>query len=224
MNQYYAQKLSAKRLELCYKLANQRIKQYLQSEINFTKSLLNPNDIILELGCGYGRIMAEIANQVDTVIGIDNSVDSLLYGQKYLGNFINCFLIATDASKQCFADNSFDAVLCLQNGLSAFHIDKKSLIKESLRVVKPGGILLFSSYSYKIWDARLEWFEEQSDAGLLGKIDYEKTKDGIIVCEDGFSATTIDESEFHNLMDGLNVNYKLVEFDESSLFCQVIKI
>jgi len=224
MNQYYAQKLSAKRLELCYELANQRIKQYLQSEINFTKSLLNPNDIILELGCGYGRIMAEIANQADTVIGIDNSVESLLYGQKYLKKNPNFYLVATDASKQCFNDNSFDKVLCLQNGLSAFHIDKKSLIKESLRVVKPGGLLLFSSYSYKIWDARLEWFEKQSDAGLLGKIDYEKTKDGIIVCEDGFSATTINESEFHNLMDGLDVEYNLVEIDKSSLFCKIIKL
>lgn len=224
MNQYYAQKLSAKRLELCYELASPRIKQYLHSEISYTKSLLKSKDIVLELGCGYGRIMAEIANQVDTVTGIDNSLESLLYGQEYLKNYPNCYLIATDASKQCFADNSFDIVLCLQNGLSAFHVDKKNLIRESLRVVKPKGLLLFSSYSKKIWNARLEWFERQSDAGLLGKIDYEKTKDGNIVCDDGFSATTVDELEFHYLMDGFDVDYNLVEIDESSLFCKVTKL
>jgi len=224
MSNYYVKNLSADRLKLCYNLAGPRIRQYLKSEIDYSKSLINSKDIILELGCGYGRIMAELSNQANTVLGIDNSLESLLFGKTFLKDYSNCHLINSDAGNLCFIDNCFDAVLCLQNGLSAFHLDKIKLIKECLRVVKKGGLLLFSTYSKKIWDARLEWFEKQSDAGLLGKINYDKTKDGMIVCNDEFSATTIDESEFRNLLENFQIEYQLVEIDESSLFCKIIKL
>ena len=54
----------------------------------------------------------------------------------------------------------------------------------------PGGRALFSSYSPKFWEHRLSWFREQADKGLLGAIDEEKTRDGLIVCRDGFVART----------------------------------
>lgn len=224
MSQYYVKKLSSDRLKLCYDLAGPRIKQYLKSEIDYSKSLIKSKDIVLEVGCGYGRILAEIANNANTVFGIDNSLSSLLFGKKYLKDYSNYYLITADAGNQCFIDNSFDVVLCLQNGLSSFHIDKKKLIRECLRVVKSKGLLLLSTYSSKIWKARLEWFEKQSDAGLLGKINYNKTKKGTIVCDDGFTASTINESEFHVLLKDFKIDYEIVEIDESSLFCKIIKL
>jgi len=85
----------------------------------------------------------------------------------------------------------FDVVFCIQNGISAFGVDQKRLIAESIRVTKNNGVILFSSYSPKIWDARLEWFRMQSQLGLIGEIDEEKTRNGTIVCKDGFRATTV---------------------------------
>jgi ubiquinone/menaquinone biosynthesis C-methylase UbiE len=123
-----------------------------------------------------------------------------------------------------FHDDSFDVVICIQNGISAFHVDKKELIKESIRIAKQGGTILFSSYSEKFWNHRLEWFQLQSKAGLLGEIDYEKTKKGMIVCKDGFTATTVKPEQFISLTSNLNVNAKIVEVDESSVFCEMRKI
>jgi hypothetical protein len=90
-------------------------------------------------------------------------------------------------------------------------------------VAKDGGVILFSSYSPKIWEARLEWFREQSRFGLLGKIDEEKTCDGTIVCRDGFRASTVSGEEFVELFGEFGLDASIVEVDESSVFCKVIK-
>ncbi|MCK4311038.1 MAG: class I SAM-dependent methyltransferase, partial [Methanomicrobia archaeon] len=57
--------------------------------------------------------------------------------------------------------------------------------------------------------------------GLLGEIDHEKTRDGMIVCKDGFTATTVRSHQFLALTAELNLNTKIVEVDESSLFCEI---
>jgi 2-polyprenyl-6-hydroxyphenyl methylase/3-demethylubiquinone-9 3-methyltransferase len=122
-----------------------------------------------------------------------------------------------------FPPCTFDVVFCIQNGISAFGVDKKRLISESIRVTKNNGIILFSSYSNKIWDDRLDWFRKQSHAGLLGGIDEEKTRDGTIVCKDGFRATTVSGNQFIELFDECGLNASIIEVDESSIFCKVIK-
>jgi 2-polyprenyl-6-hydroxyphenyl methylase/3-demethylubiquinone-9 3-methyltransferase len=82
---------------------------------------------------------------------------------------------------------------------------------------------LFSSYSNKIWDDRLDWFRKQSQDGLLGEIDEEKTRDGTIVCKDGFRGITISGNQFIELFDECGLNASIIEVDESSIFCKVIK-
>jgi hypothetical protein len=59
----------------------------------------------------------------------------------------------------------------------------------------------------------------QSKVGLVGKIDYEKTDNGLIVCKDGFTATTVRPDQFRELVSEYDVAAEIVEVDESSLFC-----
>ena len=130
--------------------------------------------------------------------------------------------IQMNARKLLFPVESFDVVLCLQNGISAFHIDQRKLIREAIRVTKKGETILFSSYSDKIWDERLKWFQLQSDAGLLGKIDEKKTRDGMIVCEDGFTASTVDEEKFIELTERISgIQVSITEVDKSSVFLSI---
>ena len=120
-----------------------------------------------------------------------------------------------------FADSVFDTAICIQNGISAFHVDRCALIRECARVTKPGGLMLFSSYSPRFWDDRLEWFELQAAHGLLGEIDHDQTRHGVIVCKDGFRANTVDPEEFRTLCADLNLQATIEEVDGSSLFCEV---
>jgi len=68
----------------------------------------------------------------------------------------------------------------------------------------------------------MKWFDLQSQAGLLGEIDYEKTRDGIIVCKDGFTATTVGPQDFSRLTYDLIADVQIREVDESSLFCEIM--
>lgn len=223
MTDYYAEKLSAERLKRVYEIAPPRVQKYFEAEVNHVLQTIRKDDLVLDLGCGYGRIFPKLAEQAKTIIGIDTSLSSLLMGKETFSTFSNCNFLQMNALHLAFCDNIFDVVICIQNGISAFHVDSKELIKESIRVTKLGGTILFSSYSKKFWNHRLEWFRLQSEAGLLGAIDYEKTQDGVIVCKDGFTATTVGSNQFLSLMSGFNVEAKIVEVDESSLFCEMKK-
>ena len=215
---YYDEKLTANKLKRCYEIAPLRIQQYLEAEVNHVLQKINPGDFVLELGCGYGRILPSLAQKTDLVIGIDTSLQSLTRAKEMTQCIQNCYLMGMDAVQLAFANQTFDVVVCIQNGISAFHVNKTDLIRESIRVTKPGGTVLFSSYSDKFWSHRLHWFQLQSDARLIGEIDSEKTRDGIIICKDGFTATTINKEQFRALTRRFHVKTNIIEVDESSLF------
>ena len=156
-----------------------------------------------------------------TVIGIDTSKNSLELAIDSFRTKQECQLSQMDAKSLGFHNGSFDKVICIQNGISAFKIDPKELVMESVRVTRDGGICLFSSYSDRFWEHRLDWFIVQSERGLLGEIDWEETKEGVIVCKDGFKATTFREEDFRTLTSSLGLESKIVEVDNSSVFCEI---
>ena len=222
MSDYYSKHLSAERLKLCYDLATHRVTQYLDAEVNFVRQKINAGDYVLELGCGYGRVLKTISTKTKYLFGIDNSLENLSFGQnKYLSTE-DCHLSNMDAFRTGFQSKIFDLVFCVQNGISAFGGKPELLIKEAVRITKPGGSVLFSSYSDKFWNHRLEWFKIQADHNLIGKIDYDLTGDGIILCKDGFRASTFDKEKFELLTSGISNDIKIYEVDESSVFCEII--
>jgi 2-polyprenyl-6-hydroxyphenyl methylase/3-demethylubiquinone-9 3-methyltransferase len=221
MNYYYAQRLSAKRLERCYNIAPERVKQYLKAEIDFVCERIKKTDSVLELGCGYGRIFPELMNNVKRIVGIDNSYLNIEYGKQIFGGNKKIQFLQMDAGELGFQNKSFNTVLCIQNGLSAFKVEMQKLIKGAIRITKPGGQAFFSTYSEKFWQHRLEWFKIQSEQGIIGEIDYDQTGDGVIVCKDGFKAVTISRDDFTRLTMNLNLKSEIIEVDNSSLFCVV---
>jgi 2-polyprenyl-6-hydroxyphenyl methylase/3-demethylubiquinone-9 3-methyltransferase len=223
LNHYYTNKLSALKLKQVYEVITPRVQQYLDAEVNHVLQKISSSNLVLELGCGYGRVLSSLANKSKTAIGIDTSLSSLLLGKEIFSDISNCFFAQMNAGQLAFPNHVFDVVVCIQNGISAFHVDVRKLIEESIRVTKQGGLILFSTYSEKFWNHRLEWFQLQSDAKLLGEIDYEKTKNGNIVCKDGFTATTIPPEQFLALTANLNnIKATIEEVDESSLFCEIL--
>lgn len=221
MTDYYTQKLAAERLRRVYEIAPPRIQQYLDAEIEFVLSKIKPIDTVLELGCGYGRVIKRLMSRAKAMIGIDTSLESLQLAQAFLDHSTSIKLFAMNAIELGFRDQQFDVVFCIQNGISAFQVDQRKLMREAIRVAGPGGIVLFSSYSEKFWDDRLHWFRLQAEKGLIGEIAEEKTGNGVIVCKDGFRATTLGASDFLNLTSGLGVETIITEVDGSSVFCEM---
>jgi len=211
---YYEEKLSAERLRQVYETAPPRIRQYLAAEIDFVLSHIDGGDMVLELGCGYGRVLDCMAEKAALAVGVDTSPASLALCDRGRRP-----VILADAVELPLGDNSLDLIACVQNGISAFAVDQGRLVRESIRVIRPRGKALFSSYSDKFWKHRLEWFELQAGQGLLGEIDYEATGNGVIVCKDGFRATTVGPDRFRRLASKAGARCHIKEVDNSSLFC-----
>ena len=218
---YYQEKLSGNRLRRCYEIAPSRVKQYLTAEIQHVIQQVKPTDFVLELGCGYGRVVFELAKMARRVIGIDNALDGLALARAQADSQNRCGFLAMDATNLAFAPSQFNVVVCLQNGICAFRVDQARLVEEAVRVTRPGGRVLFSSYAEQFWSQRLEWFELQAQQGLVGEIDYGNTRKGTIVCKDGFQSGTMTANAFEILCYELGLRFALSEVDESSVFCEI---
>jgi 2-polyprenyl-6-hydroxyphenyl methylase/3-demethylubiquinone-9 3-methyltransferase len=163
--------------------------------------------------------LAEVARRV---IGIDTAHDSVDLARQLAAPDSRCEFVEMDATKLAFGHGGFDKVVCVQNGICAFGVDQHMLLREALRVTRPGGEILVSSYSEKFWEHRLQWFEAQAGAGLVGPIDYTKTGNGTIVCQDGFHAGKLSSDAFRKLAARLDMQYEISEVDESSVFCTLV--
>ena len=219
---YYAQNLNSQKLFQVYDTKIPRISQYLDKEVDFVRKRLHGSENVLEIGTGYGRILKELSLHAKYFVGIDISEGSIQFGKEYLKEFPNVHLEVKDAHKLEFV-GIFDVVLCLQNGLSALKGEPSELIKISIKAMPSGGRAYFSTYSAKFWQHRLAWFREQVYKGLLAELDEEQTKDGVIVCKDGFRAVTFTENDFAKFGESSGCRYEMQEVDESSLFLIITK-
>jgi len=222
---YYAKSLNAGRLYEVYQTKHPRVKDYFDAEIAFVQDGLCGTERVLELGAGYGRIMKELAPYCKSIEGIDISTDNVAFGADYLRDTPNARLFVMDAhqiSHEAF-DAPFQAVLCLQNALSAMKVEPFSYTEKMLALLSPGGRAWISSYSAKFWPHRLTWFQEQAGKGLLGEIDLEQTKDGVIVGKDGFRAITHSPEQLEEIGRASGYPYEVREVDESSMFLVITK-
>lgn len=217
MENYYADSLNSAKLLQVYETGIERVRQYLEAEIDFVRKGLRGHERILELGAGYGRIMKELAPFAGSIVGIEISEDSVSFGKEYLRDNPQCSLLTMDGHKLDFR-NEFDIVICLQNGLSAMKGDPHNLVRRAMDALVPGGKAYFSSYSPRFWEIRLAWFQEQASKRLLGEIDMDMSKDGKIICKDGFTATTFSARDLAELGEWIGCVYHIEEVDESSIF------
>jgi SAM-dependent methyltransferase len=222
MSGYYTDKLAAERLRACYDLAPPRTKAYLEAEIEFVLARTTPSMLALELGCGYGRVLERLLPRVHVAFGIDTSPSSLRMALEYLERKPSVRLACMDSVQMGFCNRVFDLTICIQNGICAFAVDRQQLFREAIRVTRSGGLVMFSSYTSQFWEHRLHWFEIQSAHHLIGEIDYQATGNGMIVCKDGFRATTADRATFEKLAADPGVTPRITEVDGSSLFCEFV--
>ncbi|MGB8643844.1 MAG: class I SAM-dependent methyltransferase [Anaerolineae bacterium] len=112
-----------------------------QRELALILSLLPPAPRVLDLGCGTGRLTRALARQSQTV-GLD-AAGSMLQEARRIAPLP---FIQGDAFTLPFADASFDGVTALR---LVFHFQALGpLLSEMRRVVKPGGSVVFDTYTW----------------------------------------------------------------------------
>ena len=132
--------------------------------MKFTKS-----DIVLEIGCGIGRIGKELAPRCKKWIGCDISGNMLEHAQKRLSHLKNIELIELpECNLAPISGSSIDVVYCTVVFMHLDEWDRYEYIKEAFRVLKPGGRAYFDNFSlsteegWKIFKAHHELSDRPS--------------------------------------------------------------
>ncbi|MBA4167210.1 MAG: methyltransferase domain-containing protein [Chitinophagaceae bacterium] len=102
--------------------------------------------IVLELAAGTGRVTRHIRERIPSsakLIASDISEDMLAVAKKKLGH-LDIDWQNIDAQQLPFSDNSIDLVVCCFGYM--FVPDKPKAFAEAYRVLKPGGLFLFTTW------------------------------------------------------------------------------
>lgn len=140
-------------------------------------AVLQPDgdDRVLDVACGAGGLIANLAPRVERVVGVDLSDGMLDIARSRLAGLDNVELRLGRSDALPFDDGSFTALICT----TAFHHfpDPQRSIDEMARVLAPGGRLVIGdlcrdSPPAKALDPLFKRFEE-GHVGLQRKRDFE---------------------------------------------------
>jgi SAM-dependent methyltransferase len=105
---------------------------------------LAPGASALEIGCGVGRLLRPLAGRIATVHGVDIAPGMVTRGRQLLADVPNAHLHVTDGAFTMLPTASLDFVFSF---VVFQHIPSKPAIiryiRESARVLKPGGVFKF---------------------------------------------------------------------------------
>ncbi len=113
----------------------------------FSLGTINKGDVILDIGCGAGVdtiLAAMLAGPTGRAVGMDIVPEMLQRARSNLGmtDVKNVTFTKTSGEDLPFEDGEFDVVI--SNGVINLIPDKAALLKEVMRVLKPGGRLMLA--------------------------------------------------------------------------------
>jgi len=181
------------------------IQEFLDGETNFIKKQIVSNKKILEIGCGYGRLLGILSEKAKEVVGIDFSKRMVDLAKEKLSSKSNVFVKLMEADKLGFKDESFDYVVCLDNTFGNMPDIELDVLKEMARACKKGGCMIVSVFSENAEDVQ---FENYARIGLKNI----KDDGNAIHTEEGFYSRRFSKDELVKL------------FEKIGLECKVIKI
>jgi len=125
-------------------------RKFFWRELEFLKDYIALNDKVLDVGCGNGRLLDLFEGTSIEYTGVDSSKELIAIAKRERG--ASATFVHADALSLPFKGNSFDAVFSIA---MLHHIPSKEnrvkCITEVYRVLKPGGVCVFT-----IWNT-LQW-------------------------------------------------------------------
>lgn len=127
---------SADHYKDCFVYSRHRLQPWLDRDL----AQPSPGCRLLDVGCGTGHHLADYRQRGFEVAGVDGSAEMLEHARQ-LNPETELHLADVDALP--FADRTFDRVLCVE--VLRYLPDASRCIQEMARVLKPGGICLFTA-------------------------------------------------------------------------------
>lgn len=120
-----------------------------------------PNSELLDLGVGGGRTTAFLSSRASRYVGVDNSPGMIESCREKFPNLE--FSVGDAAELSTFGDDSFDAVVFAFNGIDFVQPDanRRRCLNHIRRILRPGGVLIFSSHNPRAIVVRPSWNRER---------------------------------------------------------------
>lgn len=132
-----------------------------------------PHDIVLEIGCGIGRVGKALSPLCLHWIGTDISGAMLQHTARRLAGCDNVTLIELDGiGLREIPDHSIDLVYCTVVFMHLYEWDRYRYVQEAFRVLRPGGRCYFdnmdiaSPQGWRMFEAGMKYPPEQRPAHL----------------------------------------------------------
>lgn len=120
---------------------------------------LSAEDVVLEIGCGVGRVGAELAPRCARWIGCDVSASMLAHAAERIGSDADAeFVQVSGWDLDPIPDASVDAVYCTVVFMHLDEWDRYQYVLEAKRVLRPGGRLYVDNFNL-LGDGGWETFE-----------------------------------------------------------------
>lgn len=118
-------------------------RQSAQGRYKFLASLINPNDVLLDIGVDFGAGLKPIAEKASRIVGIEISSLETQISAYNARQFNNVTIVQMNGEKLAFPNESFDIVSSLE---CIEHVQNPTvLLAEIVRVLRPGGIAVIST-------------------------------------------------------------------------------
>jgi ubiquinone/menaquinone biosynthesis C-methylase UbiE len=134
--------------------------QEISAVMDFATQLGYPSgrEVVLDFGCGVGRLSRALAKYFQHCYGIDISGSMVIKAKELNKTIGNCsFIINTEEHLRIFSDNYFDMIY---TNIVLQHVPSKAIIKsyisEFIRVIKNNGLIVFQLPSYVPFKNRIQ--------------------------------------------------------------------
>ena len=194
------------------------IKGFFLAEEKVIKNLGKIEDYVLDAGCGSGRHLKLVSNNIKIGIGIDYDSQAIKEAQRNNKGIKNLKFYIANIYDIPFPDNLFGVILCLNHTFGNL-LKHKPAIKEMLRVLKPNGKIIITVHNDKIKDDKIAWYKK---CGLKNPIYSDKF--GAVITGEKFCSYCFKKNYLSNLFRQFkNVSFTISDLTPYSFLCTLHK-
>jgi ubiquinone/menaquinone biosynthesis C-methylase UbiE len=150
-------------------------RDYLWEDLKGLQQYVKPNESVLDLGCGNGRLYQLFEKNQVSYTGSDQSEELIKLAKE---KFVDASFVVSEMTELPFEDNSFDSIWAMA---SYHHLptdeQRQKGLDEMKRVLKPGGRIIMLN-----WNMYGEWVQKKVASGAYTE---EAPGDFIVPWRDG---------------------------------------